>query len=330
MTPQPPSERETPTAPPAAADADGSPRGVFAATLTPLDDELAPDHALLVAHHKWLLRTGCDGLAVLGTTGEANSFTVEERIGILECLAEAGVPGEAIIAGTGCCAVADTVRLTRRAIELGAAGVLMLPPFYYKNVSDDGLFAAYAEVIERVGDDRLRIYLYHFPAMSGVPLGPALIERLLEAYPGTVVGIKDSSGDWNNMAAMCRDFPGFSVFSGSEEFLLPILRAGGAGCISATTNVTAPLAARLYGAWRSPEAESLQAELTAVRRVFHAYPFTAGVKEVMGRLTGRASWRNVRPPLVRLTPEEGEALLAGLDAAGYSRLAADAPGETAK
>ena len=132
--------------------------GVFAAVLTPLDAALAPDHAALARHCRWLLANGCDGLAVLGTTGEANAFSVDERLAILEGLAEAGIPAGALLPGTGCCAVPDTVALTRRALELGAAGVLMLPPFYYKKVSDDGLFAAYSEVIERVGDARLRVY----------------------------------------------------------------------------------------------------------------------------------------------------------------------------
>lgn len=295
----------------------GAPHGVFAATLTPLDDDLSPDHRLLADHHRWLLATGCDGVAVLGTTGEATSFTVEERQSILDGLVEAGIPGTAMIAGTGCCAIPDTVRLTRHAVEAGAAGVLMLPPFYYKNVSDDGLFAAYAETIERVGDGRLRIYLYHFPKMSGVPLSLGLIERLLKAYPGTVAGIKDSSGDWGNMAAMCRAFPGFAVFAGSEEFLLPILRAGGAGCISATANLTAPLAAQLYANWRDPQAEPLQAALAGLRRAFEGHPFTAAAKEVLAAHSGHGGWRNLRPPLVPLAPDRAAALRAGLDAAGF-------------
>ena len=163
--------------------------GVFAAVLTPQTADLSPDHDALAKHCRWLLDNGCDGLAVLGTTGEGNAFSVDERIAILEGLAEAGIAGETLLPGTGCCALSDTVRLTRRAVELGVAGVLVLPPFYYKNVSDEGLFAAYAEVIERIGDSRLKVYLYHFPQMSAVPLSLALIERLIKAYPDTVVGM---------------------------------------------------------------------------------------------------------------------------------------------
>ena len=157
----------------------------------------------------------------------ANSLTVAERLGLLDALVEAGLPAARMMPGTGTCALPDTVELTRRAVAHGCGGVLMLPPFYYKDVSDDGLFASYAEVIERVGDSRLRVYLYHIPPVSRVPLSLALIERLLHRYPGTVAGIKDSSGDWDNTRAMLERFQprGFDVFSGSETFLLATLRA---------------------------------------------------------------------------------------------------------
>ena len=181
--------------------------GVLAAVLTPLNADLSPDLDRLLRHCRWLIDNGCDGLAVLGTTGEANSFSVDERIAILDGLAEAGIPGDRLLPGTGCCALTDSVSLTRRAVELGAAGVLMLPPFYYKDVSDAGLFATFAEIIERVGDSRLRIYLYHFPRMSAVPFSHALIEDLLKRYPDTVAGMKDSSGDLANMAGAARAFP---------------------------------------------------------------------------------------------------------------------------
>ena len=209
----------------------------MAAVLTPLDSTLAPDRTALATHCRWLLDNGCNGLAVLGTTSEANSFSVDERLRLLDNLIEDGIPGNTLMPGTGCCAVPDTVRLTRKAVELGAGGVLMLPPFYYKNVSDDGLFAGFAEVIEQVGDARLKVYLYHFPQMSGVALGPDLIERLLKQYPDTIAGMKDSSGNFGNMVRNTHTFPGFAVISGSDEFLLPLLKEGGAGCITAVCNV---------------------------------------------------------------------------------------------
>ena len=201
------------------------PRGVFAAALTPLDDALAPDTEAVIGHYRWLLAEGCDGIVCLGTTGEANAFSLDERLGLLDALGETELPGKLIV-GTGCCAVPDTVRLTRKALEIGAAGVLVLPPFYYKEVSDDGLYAAYARTIEHVGDSGLKLYIYHFPKMTALDMSLDLIGRLIEAYPGTVVGLKNSSGDWGNIAAMIEAFPGFDVFAGSEEFLrtqLPVI-----------------------------------------------------------------------------------------------------------
>src|SRR6266545_3517671 len=180
-------------------------QGVLSPVVTPFDRELRPDAARLAQHCRWLLEQGV-GLAVFGTTSEANSMAVAEKIALLDTLAAAGLPPARMMPGTGCCAFSDTVELTRHAVRLGCAGVLMLPPCYYKGVSDEGLFRSYAEVIERVGDRRLRIYLYHIPPVAQVPISLSLIERLLKAYPGTIAGIKDSSGDWNNTRAMLEQF----------------------------------------------------------------------------------------------------------------------------
>ncbi len=296
-------------------------QGIFAAVLTPLDGDLAPDRAALARHCRWLRDNGCDGLAVLGTTGEANSFSVDERMRLLEGLIEDGIPGNALMPGTGCCAFTDTVQLTRKAMELGAAGVLMLPPFYYKNVSDDGLFASYAEVIERVGDSRLRIYLYHFPQLSGVFLGHDLIERLLKRYPDTIAGMKDSSGDVQNMIRNAHTFPGFGVLSGSDEFLLPLLKEGGVGCITAVSNVSAFLAAEVLAAWRQGDvetAEQVQTRLTAVRNAISALPLSAALKEVMARHTGDDDWFNIRPPLTRLNATQVADLFITLKSLEFS------------
>lgn len=299
----------------------GALSGVFAAALTPFDDRLEPDPALLVRHCRWLLANGCDGLAVLGTTGEANSLSVDERLALLAALAEAGIPGDALLPGTGCCAIPDTVRLTRKALEIGAAGVLMLPPFYYKAVTDEGVFAAYAEVIERIGDARLKVVLYHFPQLSGVSIGVALIERLLARYPRTIAGLKDSSGELGGMLECVRRFPGFSVFSGSDEFLLPLLDGGGAGCITAVCNVAGLLAADVVVSWRHGDwagAARGQERLNDVRRVLSAYPLSAALKEVMARHTGDARWRTVRPPLERLAADDAEQLAADLARLGFA------------
>jgi len=296
------------------------PKGVFAAALTPLGDDLVPDHAALIGHYRWLLRQGCDGIVCLGTTGEANSFSLDERLALLDALAGTELPSRLIV-GTGCCAIPDSVRLTRMAIEIGAAGVLVLPPFYFKGVSDDGLFAAFGEVIERVADPRLRLYLYHFPKMTGLELGLDLIGRLIAAYPESVVGLKNSSGDWSNIRAMIEAFPGFDVFAGSEEFLLPTLRAGGPGCMSATVNLLAPQTAALYAGWQGPQADATQAQLTLLRRALSRLPAIPAMKAILARERG-ASWAKVRPPLSPLQAAQVDELLGALRALGLELPAA--------
>jgi len=297
------------------------PHGVYAAVLTPFDDDEAPDPGALALHCRWLLGNGCDGLSVLGTTGEANSLSVDERLALLERLVDDGIPAPVLLPGTGCCALPDTVRLTRRAVELGCPGVLMLPPFYYKGVSEDGLFAAFSDVIERVGDAALRIYLYHFPQMSGVPLPAALIERLLARYPQTIAGIKDSSGDIGNMLANAARFPGLGVFSGSDELLLPLLRGGGAGCITGVSNVAAFLARTVDQGWRQGDAdaaEAAQARLTEVRQAFLSFPLSAALKETLARHTGRGRWRRLRPPLLPLNATDADTLAERLSAIAFT------------
>lgn len=295
--------------------------GVFAAVLTRLGTDGAPDSEATARHCRWLLEAGCDGLSVLGTTGEANSFTVDERLALLDGLVEAGIPAETLMPGVGCCALPDTIALARRALGHGVGGVLMLPPFYYKNVGDDGLFAAFSDVIEAVGDDRLRVYVYHFPQMSGVPLPMSLIERLLARYPGTVAGMKDSSGDLDNMVAAARAFPGFAVFSGSDELFWPLLQAGGAGCITAVSNVAAPLAHTVWaahGRGDAAAAERAHGDLSAVRRAIAAYPLTAALKAVLARGGGDGGWLRLRPPLMPLAEAEADVLFGALDDLGFS------------
>jgi 4-hydroxy-tetrahydrodipicolinate synthase len=292
--------------------------GVLAAVLTPIKQDLAPDHETYVEHCRWLLDEGCDGLAVLGTTSEANSFSVAERLGLLDALADGGIPGPLLIPGTGCCAIPDTVTLTRKALEIGAAGVLMLPPFYYKPVSDDGLFAAYSEIIQRVADPRLRIYLYHIPQNSGVPITFGLIKKLLKAWPGIVVGIKDSAGDFSNMKNMVDSFPGFRVLSGSDAFLLELLRAGGAGAITACNNVTTSLSTRVYANWRSGEADAYQNMLGKVREIISSFPLVPALRALTAHRTGKESWRAPRPPLEPLGAGETARLIEQLASVGFS------------
>lgn len=291
------------------------PRGVFAAALTPLQNDLSPDIGATIGHYRWLLDEGCDGIVCLGTTGEANSFSLDERLALLDALGETDLPSKLVV-GTGCCALPDTVRLSKKAIEIGAAGVLVLPPFYYKNPSDEGLYAAFSETIERIGDPALQLYIYHFPKMTTIDMGLDLIGRLIAAYPENVVGLKNSSGDWGNISAMIEAFPGFDVFAGSEEFLLPTLKAGGPGCMSATVNLLAPQSAEVYAKWQSPEAEALQEHLTALRRTISQFAPIPAMKAIMARQTGQAAWTKVRPPLVAIDAAQTVRLADDLAALG--------------
>ncbi len=295
-------------------------KGVFSAVVTAVKDDLSPDLDLMAEHSKWLLANGCDGLAVLGTTGEANSFGLKERISIIEGLVERGVPGDVLMPGTGCCAAIDSINLTQAAIGAGAKGVLMLPPFYYKNMSDQGLFDAFAEVIDKIADDRLKIYLYHFPQMSGVPITYDLIEMLLKAYPETVVGMKDSSGVFDNMAGAAERFPGFAVFSGADDLMLPLLKRGGAGCITAAANVSSFLNGAVYNGWvaggESPDVLAAHETLSAMRKAVSGYPLPPALKALTARNTGKAGWENLRPPFVPLTDAQRSELFAAFDAIG--------------
>lgn len=284
-------------------------QGIFAPTLTPLRDDLSPDIERLAVHCRYLLDNGCHGLALFGTTSEANSFSVAERTATLEAIIEAGIPPQKLMPGTGCAALTDSVRLTAHAVSLGCAGVLMLPPFYYKNVSDEGLFRSYAQIIERVGDDRLRIYLYHIPPVSQTPISLSLIERLVTAYPETVVGIKDSSGDWNNLKAILDNFPGFGTFTGSEKFLLKTLQAGGRGTICATANVISDQLRALYESWQEPDAEVRQEALMATRSAVSQYQPIPALKAIIAQRRNDPAWGRVRPPLVELSDDEKRALI---------------------
>jgi 4-hydroxy-tetrahydrodipicolinate synthase len=291
--------------------------GVLAPVITPFRADLSPDVERYVRHCRWLLANGCSGLAVFGTNSEANSLSVDERIALLDALLEAGVPAARLMPGTGCCALPDSVRLTAYAVEQGCAGVLMLPPFFYKNVPDEGLYRNFAEVVQRVGDARLRIYLYHIPPVSAVGFSLAVVERLLRDYPGTVVGMKDSSGDWSNMERMLKGFPGFQFFPGSEEFLLPAMRLGAVGTITATANIGPAAIDRLYRNWLSPEADAMQAAITDFRKAIVKFPQIPALKYTTAIYTGHPQWAMTRPPLQPLGEAQGRELRAMLEARGF-------------
>jgi 4-hydroxy-tetrahydrodipicolinate synthase len=288
------------------------PNGVFSAALTPLNADLSPDHASFIGHCRYLLDEGCTGIAMLGTTGEANSFSAKERMALLEATVAGGISPDRLLPGTGVAAFTETVELTRHALSIGVTSVVMLPPFYYKGVSDDGVFAAYSEVIQRVADARLRVVLYHIPQFSAVPISHDVIARLIAAYPQTVTGIKDSSGELDNMTAMVERFPGFSVLAGADPLLLPLLRAGGAGCITATSNLAARdlafIARNFNNPAQSAEVDAAQARVVAARNRASKYAQIASLKAMTAERTGQSGWLRMRPPLLSLTAEE----LAGL------------------
>ena len=295
-------------------------RGVLSPVVTPFKRDYSPDAERFIKHCKWLLSHGCSGLAIFGTNSEANSLSVDERMMLLERLIAAGVPAAKLMPGTGCSALTDSVKLTAHAVKNGCAGVLMLPPFYYKSVPDEGIYRNFSEVVQRVADPRLQLYLYHIPPVSAVPITLKVIERLLKAHPQNVAGLKDSSGDWNNTKAVIDNFAksGFDVFPGSEVFLLDGLRAGGVGCITATGNVNPGAIDKVYRNWQTPHADEYQADITATRKVVQSVPMIPALKAIIAHYGEDAEFVTVRPPLIELSQEENAKLFAGLKDRGFA------------
>jgi 4-hydroxy-tetrahydrodipicolinate synthase len=292
--------------------------GVLVPVLTPFTRSGEPDAGRFVGFCRFLLDQGADGLAVFGTTSEANSMSGTERMELLDRLIDGGIPAAKLMPGTGACSIAEAASLIRHAVGHGVGGVLMLPPFYYKGMNDDGLFAFFSAVIDRVGSDALRMYLYHIPPQTVLGLSLDLVGRLIRAYPQTVVGLKDSSGDWNNTAALLDRFPGFAVFPGSEVFLLDGLRNGAAGCITATGNVNVPGIRKVYENWRTPQADALQAEITTARKTIQAYPMVPALKRIVAHFHNDPDWATVRPPMMPLDEAQSRALLTDLAAIGFT------------
>lgn len=270
---------------------------LMAASLTPLNSSGAIDHPRFSEHLHWLLDSGCDATVLFGTTGEGNSFSVAERQSALEAVIDGAIAVDRLMVATGCCAVTDTLALTSHALSVGVNSVLVLPPFYYKSASDQGLYEYFARLIDDIGDSRLELYLYHFPKMAIVSFSPELIGKLHDAYPEIVRGIKDSTGDYDHTMSLQTSFPDLRVFAGTEHFLLDYLRAGGAGCISATTNITAPYAARICKDLQAEDGEQRQQQLSAIREIVQRYPLTGALKGLLAELTGLQDWRNTRLPL---------------------------------
>lgn len=273
--------------------------GIYCPTLTPVGADGEPCADLLLEHCRWLLAQGCSGIVLFGTTGEANSFTSAERRSVLEAVVAGGIDAGSLVVGTGCCAAGDTVQLTTHALSLGVHRVLVLPPFYYKNVSDRGVIDAYARTIEGVGDLRLRFFFYRIPQLSGVDINPPVIEALAARYPATIAGLKDSSGDWASTAALCDAFASsMDVMVGSERFLDKALAKGAAGCVTATANVNPRQLRDLY----DTRDDALQRLANELRDDVEKSPVIPALKAMTAQRTGDSRWRNVRPPLVPHQP----------------------------
>jgi len=287
-------------------------RGVLAPALTPFTADLEPDRPAFVGFCNWLLEQGANGLAVFGTTSEANSLSQRERMSLLEHVVEKGIPAGKLMPGTGAANLPDAIELTKHALELGAGGVLVLPPFYYKNMPEDGIYAYYSAIIDRVARKDLKLYLYHIPQMSGVAITPTLIARLRKAYGGIIAGLKDSSGVWDNVAMLLKEFPEMAIFPASEKFLLPALKLGAAGCISATANYQVGNIRKLIDTPDGEARTKLDGEVGTIRSVFEAYPLVPALKAAIAAKLNNPNWRIVRPPFAPLPEEKRRDLLTAL------------------
>jgi 4-hydroxy-tetrahydrodipicolinate synthase len=279
--------------------------GIFAAAATPLKADFSIDEEKLVQHCRWLLNEGgCDGVNLLGTTGEATSFSVDERLAAMRAVAGSGLPMHRMMVGTGAAAMRDAITLTRAASELKFAGALLLPPFYYKNISDEALEAYVASVIEEACSGDIGLYLYHIPQMSTVPFPIAVVDRLARCFPKVLAGIKDSTGDLEHAKALADHLPTLAVFPGAETILGLAPRSNFAGCISATTNVTGAIVSRGWKARGTEEGARAMAAASAIRTTLSQFPVIPAVKWLLAELRHDDEWRRVHPPLSGL-PQTG-------------------------
>ena len=292
--------------------------GVLCPVVTPFNADLTVDSARLERHCRWLLFNGV-GLALFGTNSEANSMSVDEKIELLNSLVDNGMPAHRMMPGTGCVALPDSVRLTKAAVNINCAGVLVLPPFFYQGVSDAGLFRSYAEIIERVGDSRLKIYLYNIPQLTGIRITSGLVENLLREYPDCIAGLKDSAGDWTYTKHMIESFSssGFDVFPASEEFLTDAIKIGGKGCISATVNINPGGVVAMWTGQADKLSEDGRPDAISIRKIFEKYPMIAALKAAIAHFADDPDWFRVRPPLDQLTAEQTNALMEELIEAGF-------------
>jgi len=280
--------------------------GVIAAVPTPFDDHGNIDCAAFIEHARWCLNNGCDFLNVLGTTGEANSLSAAQRSTLMTTVARE-LDGSRLMVGTGTPDLETTVALTRRAFDLGFAAALVLPPYYYKPVEEDGLFAWFAELVRMTAKTPIPIYLYNFPQLTGIEFSPALSALLSQAFPKRVLGAKDSSGNLAYARELAK-IAGFGVFPSSEVALADVGRDGFAGCISATLNIDPRSSQRL---WRDKENAELLEQVRGLRQAIAAHPLIPAVKHLVGKRTGNSVWNKVLPPQLPITDKKR---LEGLEA----------------
>ena len=285
-------------------------RGVWTAALTPLETDGHVAHDLLAKHCRDLLSRGCAGITLFGTTGEGQSFSVAERRDTLERLLAAGISPAQVIVGTGSAALPDTADLTRHAAGLGVAGALVLPPFFWRDATEDGVYVAYTKLIELLGDVKTRMFLYHIPQVAGVAVPPAVVGRLAAAYPGLVAGVKDSSGNWENTMALLKLGAGLSILVGHEPYLPRALKAGAVGTICGLGNYRPELIRSLHDSAGKPEEVRLVAVVNKLVDLVTGVPFVPAIKALMAAETGEARWLNVRAPLLQPVEAESRRLLA--------------------
>lgn len=288
-------------------------QGTIAPILTPFEDDGRIARDLWISHAKWVLDQGAHYLSPFGTTGEALSVSLRERIEALGWLVEAGISPDRLMPGTGVTALPESVELSAHAVGLGCAAVMVLPSFFYTAVGDDGQARYYSELIERVGNPAMRMILYHIPQNSGVPVSPALTARLNEAFPDIVVAYKDSAGNWDNTAAVIAAAPKVAVFPSSEAQLTKGLASGAAGCISATVNLNAAAIRALYDATLAgQDVTEADAAVKAFRKAVQDAGLISSMKALLAVRSGDRRWLNLRAPHENSTESAGKALLAVL------------------
>ena len=292
--------------------------GVWAPCLTPIHADLSIDDARLFKHVDWLLSNGCSGIVLFGTTGEAASFSAVERMQALETLMARGISSSRIMVGNGFTAISDTVQVTKHAVAQGCRAVLMIPPFYFKDPTDFGLVSAYRHVIDEANCPSLKVFLYHFPRMSTVPISYQLIDALIESHGDVIAGLKDSTGDWKSVEGYINRYPDLAIFPGTDALLLKGLRAGGAGTITATADINPHGIGHVFDLWRQGEqAEDAQTQVEAIRSIVFEYPLAAALKAVHANYRFDSSWNRLRPPLVTLSDGDQAALMNSLDQVGF-------------